>query len=371
MPRFDSAACFAALLGDAENGRWSIAPRPPAKSVRRRYWGDTLVLETDFDTPEGSVRVLDFMPPGSHASHVVRVVEGVRGRVPMHMDLRLRFDYGRTRPRLRRLDRARAAIAGPDSVWLHAAVEPYEEDSQLQADLFVAAGEVLPFDLSWQPSHRAAPNPIDPLQALADTEAYRTEWISACTYEGEWRKAVVRSLTTLKGLTYAPTGGIVAAPTTSLPEQLGGTRNWDYRYCWLRDATVTLLALTDAGFRDEAQAWHSWLMRAIQGDPAELQTVYGVAGERRLTELELPGWLATRSRRPYGSGTTRPGSSSSTPTAKSSTRSTKPATLGSSSRARNGPSPGRWSTTSSRTGACPTRACGRCAAQADTSSPPR
>jgi GH15 family glucan-1,4-alpha-glucosidase len=170
-------------------------------------------------------------------------------------------------------------------------VETHDEDCGLYALFSVAAGEVFPFDLSWQPSHEAAPNPIDPLQALADTEASWAEWISACTYEGEWRKAVVRSLITLKGLTYAPTGGIVAAPTTSLPEQLGGTRNWDYRYCWLRDATVTLLALTDAGFRDEAQAWHSWLMRAIQGDPAELQTVYGVAGERRLTELVLP-WLA-------------------------------------------------------------------------------
>jgi GH15 family glucan-1,4-alpha-glucosidase len=290
LPRFDSAACFAALLGDTENGRWRIAPQDAVRAVRRRYRRDTLVLETDFDTPEGSVRVIDFMPPGTQPPRVVRVVEGLRGQVPMHLDLRLRFDYGHTRPRLRRVDGARVAIAGPDSIWLRTPVETHDNDAALHATFVVAAGEVLPFDLSWLPSHEHAPDRIDPVGALADTESFWTDWISSCTYDGEWREAVVRSLITLKALTYAPTGAIVAAPTTSLPEQLGGVRNWDYRYCWLRDAAITLLALTRAGFRDEMQAWHSWLLRAIPGDPTDLQTLYGVAGERRLTELELP-WL--------------------------------------------------------------------------------
>jgi GH15 family glucan-1,4-alpha-glucosidase len=291
LPRFDSAAPFAALLGNEENGRWQIAPSGNVRATRRRYRGDTLVLETDFDTAEGSIRLVDFMPPRREAPTVVRLVEGVRGRVRVHMDLRPRFDYGRIRPSLRHIDGKQAAIAGPDSVWLRTPVETRAEDAAVRADFFVSAGELLPFVLTWQPSHEPAPVPVDPLRALADTESYWTEWASSCTYTGEWREAVVRSLVTLKALTYAPTGGIVAAPTTSLPEQLGGVRNWDYRFCWLRDAAMTLLALTRAGFRDEAQAWHSWLLRVVAGDPADLQAVYAVAGERRLTELELP-WLS-------------------------------------------------------------------------------
>jgi GH15 family glucan-1,4-alpha-glucosidase len=291
LPRFDSAACFAALLGDEDNGRWVIAPREHVRAARRRYRGDTVVLETDFDTAEGSIRVVDFMPPRNGAAHVVRLVEGIRGRVRVHMELRPRFDYGRIRPWLRPLDGAYAAVAGPDSVWFRSSVPVRQENSLMRADFSVAPGELFAFDLSWRPSHERSADPIDPLRALAETESYWTDWVSSCTYAGEWREAVVRSLLTLKALSYAPTGGIVAAPTTSLPEQFGGVRNWDYRYCWLRDAAVTLLALTRAGFREEARGWHSWLLRAIAGDVAELQAVYGIAGERRLTELELP-WLS-------------------------------------------------------------------------------
>jgi GH15 family glucan-1,4-alpha-glucosidase len=291
LPRFDSAACFAALLGDEDNGRWVIAPREHVRAARWRYRGDTVVLETDFDTAEGSIRVVDFMPPRNGAAHVVRLVEGIRGRVRVHMELRPRFDYGRIRPWLRSLDGAYAAVAGPDSVWFRSSVPVRQENSLMRADFSVAPGELFAFDLSWRPSHERSADPIDPLRALAETESYWTDWVSSCTYAGEWREAVVRSLLTLKALSYAPTGGIVAAPTTSLPEQFGGVRNWDYRYCWLRDAAVTLLALTRAGFREEARGWHSWLLRAIAGDVAELQAVYGIAGERRLTELELP-WLS-------------------------------------------------------------------------------
>ena len=291
LPRFDSAAIFAALLGDANNGRWQIAPDESVLALRRRYRGDTLVLETDFDTPEGSIRLVDFMPPRDEAPSVVRFVEGLRGSVRVRMELTVRFEYGRIRPWLRRIDGAHAAIAGPDSVWLRTPVDTREEDFALRADFVITAGERVPFVLTWHPSHEPAPAPIDPLRALADTESFWTEWVSSSVYAGEWREAVVRSLLTLKALTYAPTGAIVAAPTTSLPEWPGGVRNWDYRYCWLRDAAITLLALTRAGFRDEAKAWHAWLLRAIAGDPAEIQAVYGVAGERRLTELELP-WLS-------------------------------------------------------------------------------
>ena len=291
LPRFDSAAIFAALLGDANNGRWQIAPDGSVHAVRRRYRGDTLVLETDFDTSEGSIRLVDFMPPRDEAPDVVRLVEGLHGSVRVRMELTLRFDYGRIRPWLRRIDGAHAAIAGPDSVWLRTPVDTREEDFALRADFVIKAGERVPFVLTWHPSHEPAPAPIDPLRALADTESFWTEWVSSSSYAGEWREAVVRSLLTLKALTYAPTGAIVAAPTTSLPEWPGGVRNWDYRYCWLRDAAITLLALTRAGFHDEAKAWHAWLLRAIAGDPAEIQAVYGVAGERRLTEVELP-WLS-------------------------------------------------------------------------------
>jgi GH15 family glucan-1,4-alpha-glucosidase len=291
LPRFDSAAPFAALLGGEGNGRWQIAPLGHVRATRRRYRGDTLVLETDFDTAEGSIRLVDFMPPRGESPDVVRLVVGVRGKVPVHMDLKPRFDYGRIRPWLRHLDEADVAVAGPDSLWLRTPVETRAEDGAVRADFLVSAGELLPFVLTWQPSHEPAPVPVDALRALADTEAFWTDWIASCAYTGEHREPVVRSLITLKALTYAPTGGIVAALTTSLPEQPGGVRNWDYRFCWLRDAAITLLALSRAGFREEAQAWHSWLLRVVAGNPVDLQVMYGVAGEPRLTEVELP-WLA-------------------------------------------------------------------------------
>jgi GH15 family glucan-1,4-alpha-glucosidase len=290
LPRFDSAACFAALLGDDLNGCWRITPVEVVANVRRQYRDETLVLETELETAEGLVRLVDFMPPRREAARIVRLVEGVRGRVRMRMDLALRFDYGHVRPWLRRVDGMWTAIAGADSVRLDTTLDVRERDATLSAEFVVAAGTFVPLVVSWYPSHEPPPPPADPLAALAATESFWERWLASCTYEGEWREAVVRSLITLKALTYAPTGGIVAAPTTSLPESIGGVRNWDYRYCWLRDAAVTLLALTRAGFRDEARAWHDWLLRAVAGAPSDAQIVYGVAGERRLPEQEL-SWL--------------------------------------------------------------------------------
>src|SRR5215208_2598555 len=290
LPRFDSPACFAALLGDRSNGRWRIAPAGPVREVRRRYQGDTLVLETEYRTDEGVVRVVDCMPPRQSDPDVARVVEGVSGRVPMRMELTIRFDYGSIVPWVRHVDGALHAVAGPDSVWLRTPVPVRGENWTTLADFTVAEGERVPFMLTWHASHRPAPRRIDPVQALGDTEAWWGQWASRIDYGGGWQDAVIRSLLTLKALTYAPTGGIVAAPTTSLPEQLGGVRNWDYRYCWLRDATFTLSALMLAGLADEAMAWREWLLRAVAGQPRQMQILYGVGGERRITEQELD-WL--------------------------------------------------------------------------------
>jgi GH15 family glucan-1,4-alpha-glucosidase len=290
LPRFDSPACFAALLGDRSNGRWLLAPAGPVREVRRRYQGDTLVLETEYRTDDGVVRVVDCMPPRQSDPDLARVVEGVRGRVPMRMELTIRFDYGSIVPWVRRVDGALHAVAGPDSVWLRTPVPVRGENWTTLADFTVAEGERAPFMLTWHASHRPAPRRIDPVRALGDTEAWWGEWASGIDYGGGWQDAVIRSLLTLKALTYAPTGGIVAAPTTSLPEQLGGVRNWDYRYCWLRDATFTLSALMLAGLVDEARAWREWLLRAVAGQPRQMQILYGVAGERRITEQELD-WL--------------------------------------------------------------------------------
>jgi GH15 family glucan-1,4-alpha-glucosidase len=290
VPRFDSAAIFAALLGTEQHGRWLLAPAGEVRAVRRRYRGDTLVLETEFDTDDGTVRVVDFMPPRGEAPDVVRIVEGVRGRVPMRMELRLRFDYGKVVPWVYREEGDLVAVAGPDAVWLRTPVETHGRDLATHAEFTIAAGDQAPFVLTWRPSHLPPPEPLDPLVELGATEGFWQGWMSACTYDGQWRDAVVRSLLTLKSLTYAPTGGIVAAATTSLPEQLGGVRNWDYRYCWLRDATITLQSLLYSGFQSEAQAWRKWLLRAIAGDPSELQIMYGVGGERRLTEY-VADWL--------------------------------------------------------------------------------
>ncbi len=290
LPRFDSGATFAGLLGTAEHGRWLIAPEGDVRAVRRRYRGDTMVLETEYDTDEGTVRVIDFMPPRGEAPDVIRIVEGVSGRVPMCMELRLRFGYGRVVPWVYREDGDLVAVAGPDAVWLRTPVHTHGRDFATHAEFTVGPGQRAPFTLSWRASHRPPPEPIDPVQELGATEGFWQGWVSACTYEGQWRDAVVRSLLTLKTLTYAPTGGIVAAVTTSLPEQLGGVRNWDYRFCWLRDATITLQSLLYSGFQSEALAWRKWLLRAIAGDPAELQIMYGVAGERRLDEY-IADWL--------------------------------------------------------------------------------
>jgi GH15 family glucan-1,4-alpha-glucosidase len=249
-----------------------------------------MVLETEFDTDEGTVRLIDFMPPRGEAADVVRIVEGVRGRVQMRMDLRLRFDYGHVLPWVRRLDADLVAVAGPDSVCLRTPVDVRGENLATVADFSVGTGYHAPFVLTWQVSHLPTPKSVDPYVALESTESYWKEWIGRCTYDGAWRDAVVRSLLTLKTLTYGPTGGIVAAVTTSLPEALGGVRNWDYRFCWLRDATITLQSLMYSGYVEEARDWRAWLLRAIAGDPAELQIMYGVAGERRLDE-QIADWL--------------------------------------------------------------------------------
>ena len=290
LPRFDSGALFAALLGSSENGHWTIQPAGEFRSTSRRYRDDTLVLETELETDSGAVRLVDFMPPRETNPDLVRIVEGVRGRVEMRMELVIRFDYGSIVPWVRNLDGTLVAIAGPDAVVLRTPVEHEGRDLRTIASFTVAEGDRVPFVLRWFPSNEPLPETVDPEEALSSTVAFWEEWAAQCTYDGRWRDAVLRSVLTLKGLTYAPTGGIVAAPTTSLPEWLGGVRNWDYRYCWLRDATLTLLALIRAGYAEEAGAWRDWLLRAIAGSPEDLQIMYGVAGERRLTEFELP-WL--------------------------------------------------------------------------------
>ncbi|MEV4641335.1 glycoside hydrolase family 15 protein [Actinoplanes sp. NPDC049548] len=291
LPRFDAPACFAALLGDEGNGFWRLAPASGGLCTRRRYRGDSLILETDWETPEGAVRVIDAMPPRGEAADVVRVVEGIRGRVPMRMALRLRFDHGRVVPWVRHRDGQLAAVAGPDAAWLHTPVALRGEHFTTYADFTVAAGDQVPFVLTYRPSHEPTPKPVDAHRALADTESLWTSWMGRFRYDGRWPEAVRRSLVTLKALTYAPTGGIVAAATTSLPEQWGGPRNWDYRFCWLRDATFTLQALLGTGFVAEAKAWREWLLRAVAGDPADLQIMYGIDGTRRLPEYTLD-WLA-------------------------------------------------------------------------------
>jgi GH15 family glucan-1,4-alpha-glucosidase len=290
VPRFDSPACFAALLGTPEHGRWLLAPAGGARSVRRRYRGNTLVLETEFETDAGMVAVVDCMPPRTESPDLVRLVEGRRGRVPMRMELVMRPAYGSRVPWVQRTDGDLVAIAGPDALRLRSAIIPRGEGFRSVADFVVAEGQKVDFELTWYPSHRSAPTASDPEEAIRRTEEWWQAWSARCTYEGEWRDAVLRSLITLKALTYAPTGGVVAAATTSLPEQLGGVRNWDYRYCWLRDATFTLYALHLGGHVEEACAWREWLLRAVAGAPGQAQIMYGVAGEQWLPELEIP-WL--------------------------------------------------------------------------------
>ncbi|GAA1520536.1 glycoside hydrolase family 15 protein [Streptomyces albidochromogenes] len=295
LPRFDSHAIFAGLLGTEEHGFWRIGPAhaadagPPA-AARRRYRGDSLILESEWDTPRGTVRVTDFMPPRDGAPQVIRIVEGVSGRVRMRSALRMRFSYGRVVPWVHKVDTRTVAVAGPDAVWLDADTDTYGKDLTTYSDFTVAPGDRIAFTISWQPSHKAEPPLPDPEASLEATAEFWSDWVEQCTYHGPYREPVIRSLITLKALTYAPTGGIVAAPTTSLPEEIGGVRNWDYRYTWLRDAAITLSSLLRTGYREEARAWREWLLRAVAGDPENLQIMYGIAGERELGEAELD-WL--------------------------------------------------------------------------------
>jgi len=289
-PRFDSDACFAALLGTPDHGRWLVAPRQPAR-VTRRYRPDTLILETQFETDDASATLIDFMPFRGDQSEVVRLVIGTRGRLNMHTELILRFGYGAVVPWVTRLeDGTLRAIAGPDMAVLRTPVHLKGRDMTTIGEFTVGRGETIPLVLSYARSHKALPPAIDPTASLEATERYWQEWSAKCRPAGEWSQAVKRSVITLKALTYGPTGGIVAAPTTSLPEQLGGTRNWDYRFCWLRDATLTLLGTMHAGYYEEAQAWREWLLRAVAGSPDQLQIMYGIGGERRLAEW-VADWL--------------------------------------------------------------------------------
>jgi GH15 family glucan-1,4-alpha-glucosidase len=290
LPRFDSEACFAALLGNESNGCWKIAPAEGGMATRRHYMGNSLVLVSEFDTEQGTVRLIDAMPIREEHPWVARVVEGISGKVDMSMCLTIRFGYGHTIPWVHRSDGLLVAVAGPDALALWTPVETRGVDYSTVAEFSISEGQRIPFTLSWSQSHDSPPRPIDAWYAIEDTRSCWEEWSSHCSFDGEWEDAVTRSLITLKALTYEPTGGIVAAATAGLPETLGGERNWDYRYCWLRDATLTLGALMRSGYHEEALAWRDWLLRATAGDPADLQIMYGPGGERRLTEWEVD-WL--------------------------------------------------------------------------------
>ncbi|MHB8954391.1 MAG: glycoside hydrolase family 15 protein [Pirellulaceae bacterium] len=295
-PRFDSPACFAALLGTPEHGRWLLAPAGDIRRVTRRYREGTLILETTFETDQGEVTILDYMPPRTREPDLVRIVEGKKGQVSMRMQLVIRFDYGSIIPWVRKIAGGLRAVAGPDTLVLQTDIPLHGENLTTVAEFTVSAGDRVPFGLIWHPSHEPTPARIEPEDSLQYTQEWWQAWSGQCTYEGPWRDAVLRSLITLKALTYEPTGGIVAAATTSLPEQLGGVRNWDYRYCWVRDATFTLYALINGGYAHEALEWRKWLLRAVAGTPSQLNIMYDIAGGRRLTELELdwlPGYMGS------------------------------------------------------------------------------
>jgi GH15 family glucan-1,4-alpha-glucosidase len=302
LPRFDSPAVFAGLLGTDQHGFWRIGPavaegEKTPDATRRHYRGESLVLESEWDTASGTVRVIDFMPPRDGAPQLIRIVEGISGKVPMRSSLRMRFAYGQVVPWVQQVGDRTVAVAGPDSVWLDTDVATYGENLTTYSEFTVSPGDRLCFTISWEPSHKPQPPLPDPQGALAATEDFWREWVEQCTYNGPYREAVIRSLITLKALTYGPTGGIVAAPTTSLPEDIGGVRNWDYRFTWLRDAAITLSSLLRTGYREEARAWREWLLRAVAGDPENLQIMYGIAGERELGENELhwlPGYEGSR-----------------------------------------------------------------------------
>ncbi|MEU8950024.1 glycoside hydrolase family 15 protein [Streptomyces sp. NPDC048489] len=309
FPRFEYPAPFAAILGDEAHGSWQLGPlgdgTTPALATRRRYVGDTLALESTWVTPGGTLQITDFMPPSedqTHTPHIVRIVEAISGRVTVRSRLRPRFDYGLVRPRIMAVGERHVLVAGPDPLWLDTTAPTAVFDDVLCSDLTLSEGDRTTFTLTYRDSHQAPPAVISPEGALARTLAYWEQWAEQCTYRGTYREAVMRSLITLKALTYAPTGGIVAAPTTSLPEDIGGSRNWDYRYCWLRDAAITLSSLLRTGYREEARDWAAWLLRAVAGDPDRLQIMYGITGKRRLPESELchlPGHLSSR---PVGIG---------------------------------------------------------------------
>jgi GH15 family glucan-1,4-alpha-glucosidase len=297
-PRFDSEACFAALLGSTDNGRWLIAPHDAKARVSRRYRSNTLILETRFESDDGVATLVDFMPIRGNNPAVVRLVVGERGRLAMRLELVLRFGFGAIVPWVTRMeDGTLRAVAGPDMVVMHTPVHLKGRNLTTVGDFTVSAGEMVPFILTYAPSHLPAPHAVAPQDALKATESFWQAWAAHCRPAGPWTDVVVRSLITLKALTYEPTGGIVAAPTTSLPEQFGGTRNWDYRFCWLRDATLTLFTLLNAGYHGSAQAWNEWLLRAIAGSPDQIQILYGLGGERRIIEWEadwLPGYEGSR-----------------------------------------------------------------------------
>jgi GH15 family glucan-1,4-alpha-glucosidase len=306
FPRFDSGACFAALLGDAGHGRWLLAPAEEIVRCSRRYRHDTLVLESVYETAGGVIRAIDFMPPRGEAPDIVRIVEGLEGEVPMRSELVIRFDYGSIVPWVTRVDDATVAVAGPDALCFRTPIDTHGENLTTVSEFVLGAGERTPFVLTWFPSHQRRPDAIDPLAALNDAEGYWLDWANECDHFGDYHDEVHQSLLVLKALTFAPTGGLVAAPTTSLPEWIGGVRNWDYRFCWLRDATLTLIAMLNAGYKDEAIRWRSWLLRAVAGSPEDVQIMYGIAGERRLEERVidwLPGY--------EGSGPVRVGNAAS------------------------------------------------------------
>jgi GH15 family glucan-1,4-alpha-glucosidase len=303
VPRFDSGACFAALLGTKDNGSWSIAPAAKTFAVSRSYRGDSLILETLFTTKTGKAKVIDFMPPGAPQSSIVRIVECIAGRVDMRTELAIRFDYGVTIPWVSRRDRrTMTAVAGPHLLTFRTRAEVRGENMHSVADFRLRKGEAMPFVLAYAESFGQLPLSMDSYIALEETERYWRHWADICKVQGPWRKTIMRSLLTLKGLSYTPTGGIVAAATTSLPEKIGGPRNWDYRYCWLRDATFILLAFLNAGYTEEAAEWQQWLIRVIAGAPEQLQTMYTVLGEKRLDELELPHLAGYENSRPVRVG---------------------------------------------------------------------
>ena len=298
FPRFDSSSCFGALLGGREHGRWLIAPAGAGPATDRRYRDDTLILESEWQTNGGRVRVIDFMPPRETTPDIVRIVEGLDGSVEMRTELVIRLDYGSVVPWVRRLDaQTLLAVGGPDALVLRTPIDLEPEGMTHTAEFTVRAGDRVPFVLTWFPSHTDLPRTVDAEDALRDTNSFWSEWMRDCSYQANHAQAVRTSLVVLKALTYLPTGGIVAAPTTSLPERIGGVRNWDYRYCWLRDATFTLYALMNAGYTTEARAWRDWLLRSVAGDPENAQILYGVGGQRRISEFELdwlPGYAGSR-----------------------------------------------------------------------------